>query len=64
MERKPPSQVLGIPAVLLETERAIVASEDIDAMVARGAVEGCYDTSWHGDSNETSNLLMNDVRGC
>ena len=43
MERKPPSQILGIPAVLLETERAIVASENINAMIARGVVEGCYD---------------------
>jgi hypothetical protein len=56
MEWKPTSHVLWIPAVLLETERAIVAQEDIDAMVAGRIVEGCYDSSGHGDSPETSNV--------
>src|SRR5262245_8951729 len=48
VERKPSSQVLGIPAVLLEAECAIVAHKDVHAMVVRGAVEGCYDSSGHG----------------
>jgi hypothetical protein len=56
MERKPTSHVLGIPAVLLKTERTILASEDINAMVARGVVKGCYDASWHGDAKETSDV--------
>jgi hypothetical protein len=55
MERKPPSRVLGIPPAHLETERAVVANEDIDAMVAGEAIEGCYDASWHGGSHVTSN---------
>jgi hypothetical protein len=25
-------------------------------MIARGVVEGCYDTSYHGKSHETSNV--------
>lgn len=58
MERKPPSHVLRISAVLLETERAVVANEDIDAMVACGIVEGRYDTSWHGGSHVTSNVML------
>jgi hypothetical protein len=58
VERKPSSHVLGIPAVLLKAERAVVPHEDIDAMVARGTVEGCYDSSSHGDSDETSNVAV------
>ena len=44
-----------IPAVFLEAEGAILAHEDVNAMVARGIVEGCYDSNGHRDSREMSN---------
>ena len=45
MERKPPSHVLGIPAVLFKAERAVVPHENVNAMVADEIVKGCYDSS-------------------
>ena len=47
MKRKPPLQILRIPAIFLKTERAVVPHEDIDAMVACGTVEGTHDASVH-----------------
>jgi hypothetical protein len=44
-----------ISAVFLKAEGAILAHEDIDAMVARGIVEGCDDSNSHRDSREMSN---------
>jgi hypothetical protein len=58
MERKPPPHVLGIPAVLLEPECAVVAHKDIDAMVARRIIERCYDSSGDGNSHETPNVAV------
>lgn len=44
-----------ISAVFLEAEGAILAYEDVNAMVARGVVEGCDDSNSHRDSREMSN---------
>jgi hypothetical protein len=44
-----------ISAVFLEAEGAILAHEDVNAMVARGIIEGCYDSNSHRDSREMSN---------
>jgi hypothetical protein len=58
VERKPSSSILVIPAVLLETERAIGAHEDIDAMVARVVFEGCHDPDRRRRFQQASNVPL------
>jgi len=55
MKRKPPPHVLGISPVLLKAECTVVAQEDIYAIVARLAVERCYDASGHVGSVQVPN---------
>ena len=53
MEWKPAFHVLRIPTVLLEAETAVVAHENVDAVVAGGTIEGRNDSSSHGASPGT-----------
>src|SRR5512139_880039 len=48
MEGEPALQVLGIPAVLLEAERAVVPCEDVDATVIGFIAAGGNDSACHG----------------
>lgn len=54
VKRKPSAQIFDVSAVFLEAEGAIIAHEDINAMVACGIVERCYDSSGHGDLHRIS----------
>ena len=61
MERKPPSHVPGVPAVLLKAERAVVPHENVNAMVAYEIVKGCYDSSGNGCRAKLSPALPSNL---
>ena len=46
VQREPTTQIFDVPAVFLKTEGAILAHEEVDAMVACGIVERCVITSY------------------
>jgi hypothetical protein len=52
LERKPSTQIFGLSAKFLEAECAIIAHENINAVVTCGIVEECYHSSGHGESRE------------
>ncbi len=56
VEREPSTHVLRIPAIFLETERAVVAHENIDTVIARRVFERVEDLDGRGHSGNRSTL--------
>jgi hypothetical protein len=56
MQWEPTLEIFRIFAEFLDAKRAVVAPEDIDAMVASRAIEREYDKLCHVDSRRTRNL--------
>ena len=51
IERKPALQVFGVPAVFLESIRAVLPLEDVDAAITGRIVERCKDSTGRANGN-------------